>query len=272
MDKMNRITVLVDFSEHSKNLVNFAFGLSESIKAKVLFIHKYTSMVPGMTDQDTRDEIMRTNKEEAHAKLWKLVKNRVFSEDSIHVSPKPILTILNELKADRYFDWVLAGLKGTGALKRLFIGSTTVSIIDNSDHLTIAVPINMPISIPRKLLVGVNPLFPLNQHQFSNMLRTLAGKVQEVEFFSIVKDGENEDKAKDQLNRLRKEYDAYNSSISLFKGEDAFNGLKAYLEKTPDSFLVLQQGSRSLQDKLFRKFMINELVYSGQTPLIVISK
>lgn len=269
---MNRITVLIDFSEHSKNLVNFAFGFSESIKAKVIFVHQFTTMVPGMTDQNTRDEIMRAIKEEAYAKLWKLVKSKVESEDSIQVSPKPILTILNELKDDHYFDWVLAGLKGTGTLKRLFIGSTTVSIIDNSDLLTIAVPINRAISVPRKLLVGVNPQFPLNKYQFSTILMALAGKVQEVDFFSILKDGENEDKAKDYLMKLREEYDAYNSRISLFKGEDAFNGLKAYLEKTPDSFLVLQQGSRSLKDKLFRKFMINELVYSGQTPLIVISK
>lgn len=34
--------------------------------------------------------------------------------------------------------------------------------------------------------------------------------------------------------------------------------------------LVVQKGSRLLTDQLFRQFLINELVYEGQTPLIVL--
>lgn len=51
----------------------------------------------------------------------------------------------------------------------------------------------------------------------------------------------------------------------------AFDLLKERVELTEDSFLVLQQGSRSLSDKLFRKFMVNELVFNAKTPLIVLS-
>ncbi|MDZ7846452.1 MAG: hypothetical protein U5L96_06635 [Owenweeksia sp.] len=95
--------------------------------------------------------------------------------------------------------------------------------------------------------------------------------MKELEFFTILKENESEEKAKEQLAKLKAEYADYNPVVSIFKGDDAFDGLKKHVEKTTDAFLVLQQGSRSLQDQLFRKFMINELVYSGHTPLIVIS-
>ncbi len=41
--------------------------------------------------------------------------------------------------------------------------------------------------------------------------------------------------------------------LRMYKGDDAFSLLKSRVEQSENSFLVLQQGSRSLSEKLFRK-------------------
>lgn len=271
MNKRNRIILLIDFSEYSENLTDFAFKISEIIEAKVVFVHRISGMAPGMADQTSRDEIIKAESDEAYSNLRKLAGGRVYSDDTFQISQKPVLSILKELASDLYFDWVFAGLKGTGALKRLFIGSTTLSIVDESDLLTVALPMRKQLSIPKKLMVGVNPKYPLNKDQFSRVLSALKSQIIQLEFFTILKDHEDEIKAKDYLSGLQADYEVHEPTIRLHKGDNAFDLLKERVELTENSFLVLQQGSRSLTDKLFRKFMINELVYSARTPLIVLS-
>ena len=79
------------------------------------------------------------------------------------------------------------------------------------------------------------------------------------------------EEARNYLSALQIEYEGFNPVLQIYKAKNAFGLLKDRVKHTADSFLVLQQGSRSLRDYLFRKFMINELVYNTQTPLIVLS-
>lgn len=272
MKKRNRIILLIDFSKYAENLTEFAFNISEIINAKVVFVHQISGIAPAMADQESRDEIIKTEKEEAYSKLEKLAKGRVYSDDSFHVSPKPILSILKELSSEFYFDWVMAGLKGTGALKRLFIGSTTISIIDESDLLTMAISARSPIAVPGKLMVGIHPKYPLNKQQFNIVLSSLKDRIKHLEFFTVLKEDEDDAKAKQHLSKIQSEYESYHPGIQLFQGDNALSLLEERMEITEDSFLVLQQGARLITDRLFRKFTINELVYTGETPLIVLSK
>lgn len=262
---------MIDFSEYSEDLTDFAFKISEITEAKVVFVHHISGMAPGMANQSARDEIIKSELDEAHSKLRKLAKGRIYSDDAFQVSQKPVLTMLKELSSDHYFDWVFAGLKGTGVLKRLFIGSTTLSIIEESDLLTVALPMRKLLSVPKKLMVGVNPEYPLNKDQFGRVLSALKSQIKQLEFFTILKKAEDESKAEEYLSGLRVEYEVHEPTLQLYKEDNAFDMLKERVELTENSFLVLQQGSRSLSEKIFRKFMINELVYNAKTPLIVLS-
>lgn len=272
MDKKNRIILLIDFSEYSINLIDFAFLMAEIIKAKVIFVHQVAGISPALAAQETKDEIAQIEINEAYAKLRKLAQGRVHDQYEFLVSPKPMLSLLREVASDEYFDWVFAGQKGTGALKRLFIGSTTLSIVNDSELLTVAVPVREPLDLPQKLMVGVNPKYALNDAQLTRVLSTLNTQIIDLEFFSIVKEEEDPTLVETYLKELQKKYESYNPVIRLYKGANAFNTLKERIELTKNSFLILQQGSRSLTEQLFRKFMINELAYSAKIPLIVLSK
>ncbi|MBZ9729036.1 universal stress protein [Salegentibacter sp. JZCK2] len=270
MYRRNRILVLVDFSENSKNLIDFSVGLSETLNAKVMFIHQVPGIVPGMTDFESRHKIIEAEKNDAREKLYEITPDRFKNDQHFLISEKNIITILNELKTENYDDWVLAGLKGTGFLKRLFIGSTTLSIVDKSDSLTIAVPVKEKITLPTKLAIGVNKKFPLNKTQFETVLSGLKEQISEIKFFTILEENDDKTEAEIYLEQIKEEYKSFNTTSELLNG-DTYTRLVDSVGKNNDTFLLLQQGSRSLQDSIFRKFMINELVYNGDTPLIVLS-
>ncbi len=272
MQKSNRIIVLVDLTENTENLVAFAFQLAEIVNGKVVMVHQIPQMVPAMADQEVRDQINQGAINEAREKMKDLSKGRIYGRESLVVSIKPVLHILTEMQSGYYNDWVLGGLKEGTLLKRMLFGSTLVTVVNDTDFLTLAIPVSQSMSFPEKLVVAVTSEFPLNELQLNTLLTALQGQIKVVEFITILQDDEDEDIAKSYLMSLDSKYYDYNTKTLLLKGMDKFDELKKHVEQSPDIFLVLQEGRRSFLDRLFRKFMINDLIHSANIPLIILSK
>ena len=270
MAKVNRIISLIDFSEYSEPLVRWSAGLSKALNAKVVFLHHLEVAIPSMANTEQRSQYASQEKEEAWGKLKELTMKESFIEKDVKITEKAILPALNELRNERYHDIVLTGLKGAGVFKQLFIGSTTLKIVNESDLLTMAVPPKLKPFVPEQLVVAVHPRFPVNQKRFNEFLAGFSDQIKGIEFCSIVTKNDDEQKINDYLSKLKESYQEYSPAIQTFKGDDAFTEIKDYMTPKTDAFLVLQQGSRSLKDRLFRRLMINDLVYYASTPLIVI--
>ncbi|MBK7426529.1 MAG: hypothetical protein IPI60_05615 [Saprospiraceae bacterium] len=75
-----------------------------------------------------------------------------------------------------------------------------------------------------------------------------------------------------ELERLTALFkDRFNTSFEIYEGSNPFEDIKKVINNKIDEILIVQKkGSRLLTDQLFRKFLINELVYDAQTPLIVL--
>lgn len=272
MTRKNRIITLIDFSDHSETLIKFSSEFSKIIDSTVVFVHKVSGLSPAMADADLKKQIVGLEKVEALDELKALTKKYFFKDGEFLVSEKAILTILEELKNEHYFDWVFVGLQGKGLLKKIFIGSTALKVIEDSKLLTVAIPIQKEIFIPQKLIVVVNYKFPINIAQFNILLSNLSEQIKEIEFISIITENDAEDESVKYLLQLTLMYSEYHTEMNPFKGKDAFSEITDYMEVHADAFLVVQQGSRALTDSLFRKFLINDLVYSNSIPLIVLSK
>ena len=272
MTRKNRIITLIDFSDNSETLIKFSAEFSGIIDATVVFVHKVPGLSPAMADADIKKQIIELEKEEAQDQLKALTKKHFFRDGEFLVSEKPILTILEELKNEHYFDWAFVGLQGKGLLKKIFLGSTTLNVIEGSELLTVAIPIQKEIFIPQKLIVAVYYKFPINIAQFNFLLSNLSEQIKEIEFISVITENDDEDESIKYLLHLTLMYSEFHAEMNPFRGEDAFSEITDHMAVNSDVFLVVQQGSRTLSDRLFRKFLINDLVYSNSIPLIVLSK
>lgn len=268
--KRNRIIVMVDLSKGSENLVDFSFSFSDIIKAKIIFAHQVTGMFPTMANKELRDKIYQNEIDEAKKKLSKLANGRVYEHDSFMVSEKPILTILTEIQSSYYTDWVIGGLKQSSLLKQFLFGSTLIKIIDNSNLLTVAVPINNTMAIPKKIVVAVTQKYLINESYLTKVLLAFQETITDVEFFSILNEEEEEEIVRNHLLQFQNKYSIYNPKTILIKGSVKYKELKKHLENNEHAFLILQEGSRSLMDEFFRKYMINEIIHTGTIPLIVL--
>ncbi|HZJ36660.1 MAG TPA: universal stress protein [Gillisia sp.] len=272
MTRKNRIITHIDFSDNSESLIKFSSEFSEIIGSKIVFVHKVSGVSPTLTDPDIKKQILDTRKEEALDNLKALTKKYFFRDSEFLVSDKDILTILDDLKSDNYFDWVFVGLQGKELLQQIFIGSTALKVIEDSELLCVAVPIQKEIFIPQKLIVGVYYKSPINIAQFNILLSNLSNQIKEIEFITVITENDDEDESINYLLQLTLMYSEYHAVMNPFRGKDTFSEIMDYMANKQDSFLVVQQGSRALTDGLFRKFLINNLVYGNSIPLIVLSK
>lgn len=272
MHKRNRIITMIDFSEGSDNLVEFTFKLASKIKAKIVFIHQIAGMVPAFADQSSKNQIHKLEIEEAVEKIKNLTENRIYDRESIIASPKSIPSILEDLKSNHFMDWVIGGLKKNSLIKQIIFGSTLVKVLEYSDLITLTIPIDKQVFIPVKLFIAVTNNYLLNELQLSTVLSGLKSSVEEVSFFTILLEDDSEENAKKYLEELQNKYDEYNPITTIFKNNNFLIESKKLIQNSENSFLVLQEGSRTLMDEFFRKYQTTEIILTGIIPLIILSK
>lgn len=272
--RKSRLIVLVDFSPSCACFLRFAYDWSKSIGAQVLLVHSAPALVPAMTDEDAKQEIERVTTDDALVKLKALVETAL-PEDapvSFHVSHEKVLKVLRELLQEPLDNLIFLGLKGTGMLKKIFIGSTAVDVVDNIDNPVVLLPKSEKQYSCESLLVAVQRENPLNVVAFNNVLKFAGHELERITFISLVDESLEEfEQTEKYLNELAEHYsERVTTCYEIYKSDAIFEDLKAIVAKKELQFLVVQRGSRMLTDQLFRPFLINELAYEGETPLIVI--
>ncbi len=269
----NRLIILIDFSPASATLLQLANAWSAFLQADLLLVHQVPKMAPALVDDQTRAEIVATEKATAVARLKELSEATITTSGSIsyHISEQSLLVSLPELLAQAYHHFVLVGIKGTGILKQIFLGSTATKIIEELNHTVVAVSAGQTHFLPKRLIVALHYQYPLNETAFTGLLQSLAGVLQHIEFIAIADTPESVAAHTAYLEKVSENCASQvPSSFRVFQGGNPFREIRALAAQETDAFIVVQKGGRSLSDYVFRKFLINDLVHDGSMPLIII--
>jgi hypothetical protein len=260
----NRFIVLIDFSSYSEHLLRFAYDWSKRINAEILLVHNTNLLTPVWGPLESKIELINIANRDALEKL------RVYSETFLpkgtsvnhFVSEENLVTMLRQLLQKPFNNLVFLGIKGTGSLKKIFIGSQSVKVIDNIDNLIVAVPKNIDSCSLESVHVAFQKSHPLNIIELNKFLKFAGEKLNKIKFFSIITPDDNVDSTEEYLKEVSKLYSSKrDTSYEIYKGDNALINLKNIISKNKNEFIVVQRGSRMFLDKFFRKFIINELVY-----------
>ncbi|MDX5422676.1 MAG: universal stress protein [Hymenobacteraceae bacterium] len=268
-----RFIVLIDFSSYSKFELQLAKCWGDAMGADLLLLHQPLVFAPALTDIETRDEIVQNEVEKATAKLRSFAGQHLENTSRVtyRVATEDLFLALSELLREHYYNLIFVGLKGTGLLKRIFLGSTAIKVIDQVNVPTVAVPRHPFNMSPESFYVGVNYRYPLNTEALDKLLSLFGDRIKNIKFISIITEKDSRKLAIEYLEDLEEQYGTqWNASYHTFEGDDAFYELKQYMNARTDGVLLVQRGTRSLTDQLFRRFFINELVYDASVPLIVL--
>ncbi|GGW54379.1 nucleotide-binding universal stress UspA family protein [Winogradskyella epiphytica] len=268
-----RFILLIDFSDYSSNLIKYAFEWSKEANAKLLLVHQTNPFLPAFAEDESRQFIIQDINDKAREELKALAKSHIPDtvEVSFFVSEIDFHQILPELLAEPFDNLIFIGLKSTGALKKLFLGSNALRIINNSENIVVGMPKGIDTFSHEKIFVAVGLKELLNLEALNNFLKFIDHENTSITFFHLAKPNEETSEIKERLQRLSASYaDEFNTDFAIYEADNRLDGIKSVINNKIDEILIVQKGTRIMTDQLFRRFLINELVYEGQTPLVVL--
>lgn len=268
-----RFIILVDFSPYSENLIRYACDWSRQANAELLLVHQTLVVAPGFIEGEDKQKLVRWANEEAMEKLKTLAQELIPSsvKTSFLVSESHLQLTLSGLLAEPYENLIFVGLKGTGLLKKIFLGSVALDVIDHVNNIVVAIPKEIDSFSHQKIFVAAKKEQPLNIVELNRFLSFINKKSASITFFHLARPSEDTKGLEKHLKDLAAVFsDRFNTGIEIYEGRNAFSDIEKVINNKVDEILIVQRGSRLLTDLFFRRFLINRLVYKGQTPLIVL--
>lgn len=275
-----RLIALIDFSLYSSALLELAGRWCQNAGANLLLIHKVAGLVPGLAESDMKKKIIDDEKKEAIDKLKKLASEKIAPETKVDfvATDKSILEAISDALDEGLNDYIIVGIKGTGMLKRILMGSVATHVINELNNITITVPEKLCVGpgpicnlTPRKIVVTLTDKYPLNEAALGNFLETFEGTIKKLTFVSVVDEDEDAREETEFLSNLTGKYrQRFDASYKILRGNNVFEEIKENVQGDSDTVLVVQKGSRTLTDQFFRKFFINQLVSDGSLPMVVL--
>src|SRR5690606_31575855 len=78
-----RFIVLIDFSDHSENLIRYAYDLSLSNDAELLLLHQLTIAFPALGDPESKKLFTEVEKKKALENLTRLAKEVIPTQKKV---------------------------------------------------------------------------------------------------------------------------------------------------------------------------------------------
>jgi nucleotide-binding universal stress UspA family protein len=268
-----RFIIPIDFSPYSESQLILAHEWARKVLAEILVVHYAEIDVPYITDPLVKERAVEVEKTELLKKLAEYVHQIIptAADAKSLIVTEPLEQSINAIPREGYNDLVFVGLKGTGLLKRIFIGSTTVKLIESVNELIVAIPKNMKMTVPDTVYVAVHYKYHLNLEALDRLLDVFYYKVSKIHLISVLKEDDEEDKARFFMEQLQQRVMKIgNTTSEIFKGQNAQEELKKYMLNHQNGILAIQNGGRAHYESDYRSFLINELVYDASIPMIVL--
>lgn len=273
---MKTIIFAADYSKNSVTALKYAHRLSLKLGANLLVIHIYgLPMMLGLEFDVFYDELEKTTLKKHNTKLKNWCKKNLGKDlagmkiqtdafENLSVS-QGILTKVNEYKAFM----VVIGMKKESAIKELFMGDTSMSLIEKAPSPVLLVPENASENL--KLIVyatdfeqeDIGAIYIVSQIAKKFDARITVVHIAQ----SIHGDGNLK---MDWFKEMVKQKVTYKKiKFKVLFSEEIFETLKSYLNSNDaDMVAMLEREKSGFLKKLFQRDMVKEMESFGKIPLL----
>lgn len=269
-----RFVVLINLLENAASLLSFVSQWALQENAEILIIHETFPLVPVLSEVEHKEEFAANTNKEAIKQIEALIRantskkikaNYIVSE--VHFQIK-----LNELLTENYEQIVVAGLKKMSFVDKYLFKDRALQLIENTKAILVAMPFSVNNYSHENIFVAVPDNVTFNLLEFNNFLKFIDPKNTAITFFHLIKPNDSNLEIEKKLSDLAQLYSKnFKTSFEIYETNNPNRDIKKVINSSINEILVVQRGSRLLSDQLFRPFLINELVYDGETPLVIIS-
>lgn len=260
---MKTILVPVDFSDNSKNAMDYAILLANKLHMKLLLFHAIESSEKYNTPEKVEKEL----------KLWQraVVTTERTLTCEIAFEQGDLVDELIELMKERSIDLIVMGTKGTTGLKEVFVGSKTSWVMEKLKIPVIAVPSGCEFSAIKKIVFATD--YQDSDVESIRIAAKIARRFHAELTVVHVTDSDLKPEFEEHLmeyfiGEVKKSVTYAKMNFRLLEGKDISKALNNFIDKEkPDLFAIAMQ-ERIFIGPLFNRGLTKRFAHHIQTPLM----
>ena len=274
---MLSILLPTDFSENSKNAINYALEFFKYQKVQFYFMHAYRNEFydhDELVSRDVFDDVLEKVKTDSKNNLEKLLKevneiapNPRYTYHSISAN-NSLVEEANEIADKHNIDLIVMGTKGKSNERHIIFGSQTFQVLKYVDCPVLAIPSNYKNTQPKHILFPTDYLIPYKRRELkllSVLAKSYRSKI-DVMYVSTsnklsIRQEDNKDFIKDALIVNKVDFNIKND-------KNVANAIISHIEESDIDMITMVNTQHSfLEDMLFPS-TIDKVSFGLEIPLL----
>lgn len=273
---MKKFLVPTDFSDTAKNAARYAVQLARDVKnASVILYNVFDGVTTGEEGTDVySDEEAKNNLAIATLKTQKaeLESLNAGVDIAILAHEGDLIDNLEKLVHHQAIDLIIMGINGATKLEEIFIGSTTLSVINHRVAPVLVIP---PDNVYREIdnvvfasdFKDVDDTTPVSElRKFLGMLNAKVHVVNvDVDHYVELTEAYQQEKAK--LNKI---LEGFNPEYAFVRMYDFVDSINTFAEDRQADIIITVPRRHSFLEGIFKTSHTKKLAYHTHIPLLAL--
>jgi nucleotide-binding universal stress UspA family protein len=272
---MKTILIPTDFSDASRNAVEYGARLAQEKNANLVLLHVFHIPVVATDDpvlmpsfdQIEEDNMMFLKEFETEIRVKYNFTNSIESISK----PGFLIDEIDDLVKEKNMDLIVMGIADAGKLSELLISSKSIGVIKKIHCPTIVVPENV-IYRPVNTIVFACDIEKTEDtvaiDRVKNFVQLFNAKLM---IFNVVANTEDMEREKQLFNeKLEFLFSTIPHSIHVETGEDLTDSINAFIDRNNADLLIMIPKKHTFFSELFRESSTKKMAFHSHIPLLAI--
>lgn len=275
-----KILVPTDFSKSAQRAIEYAVKIAEKSVSEVVLLHAYqiidtASLTRKLLFDEYNLSVARKLHDELKAQRSRIVKInpglKITAELSDNGAKKAII------EAGIGKDLIVMGTQGASGLKRIFMGSTSASVIGNATVPVLAIPRSYTWKEPKNILLTTTQ-FETDQNILKGLFQLVSlfkARLHVVIFTDIDTSGEEDflthkKELDNYQNVLEERYRDIKITSAHLKGREFEDTVQQYINENSIDMIAMITYKRNFLESIFHRSVTKKMAYRTQIPLLAL--
>ena len=276
---MRTLLICTDFSDSADHAARYGCMLARQYKfGSITLFHSYQMIVPPTAmafdssfsyagNEPAKDAMKRL-------KSLKVELVKLAGKDTTIRIRTENLTLgesINNICQEEKADMVIMGISGKSKFEKIFIGSNTIIVSENSKYPVLVVPDQAPVEPIQNILFACD----LSKVTATTPLGLLEGIMELFRAPLIVLNVDDKNRhfspqTPEEMYQLHHIFDKYKPRYAFTDNEDITTGITDYAEKNNISLIITVPKNYNFIDQLFHRSITQKLIWQSSVPLLTL--
>ncbi|WP_179222946.1 universal stress protein [Pontibacter ummariensis] len=287
---MKAILVPVDYSDNARNAFSYGLEIAKVTGAEVILLHAFFPIMSPPASYDAADVVLAMEtgklKELQHFADISMKALSATAEDCPGRAAKPYGSIkvscvtkmggsfdqIMEAIEAYHVDLVVMGMQGGNAISQAILGSTTISVMQESPVPVLAVPKGIQYKGFRSVAFATNlSKLPENAdlHMLRDFIKVLKAKLQVLHLYQTDSQFRMFD-ARDALATLQRNFQDVDYDFSFDFRKDVAAGIQDFIQEEQVDLLVLIPQKHNVIERLLDQSITGKITAHPLVPLLAL--